>query len=191
MAKYGLFVLLVYLLQSCVFSNCEQKDLPQSEKEWTKPFKTGQKWVYTSNKDRVDTLTVLEVRDIYSPCNKLELGDYEFNQIDIRLKSNLLTKKTYGDIQFITSVDNEEGRISQLFCFIDLSDTYNDLNKEVVQSKVFVPKRSDSVRAYTFNQSNSKSEYEGIISSFSWSKKHGIVRYETKDGEVFELVKTI
>jgi len=188
MRNYLSFILIPFIISSCVFSNCKVKDLPKSEKKWINNYKIGKEYIFKSNLERTDTLTVVDMMDDYTPCNKLALGESQFNIIKVQLLSSKLSKTTYGDIALIMSTEESE-EIGILFAFVDLQHTFYELEREVEQYPVFVAKYNDSILAFNFNENNCTSSWGKTIKSFSWSKKYGIVQYETKEGERFELIR--
>lgn len=177
-------LMLFFSTSSCVFSNCKQKNLPKSEKAWFKNYALNQKYLFKSNQGRADTIRVVDVMDDYTPCNKFELSDYQFNIQKVGFESNILGRYIYAKFNITESNETERG-----FMFIDLYGYYVDDEINECSDNIKINLFSDSIHAYTFNHTNAKSEGDGIIHSFSWSKEHGIVRYETTEGEVFERIK--
>jgi hypothetical protein len=183
---YFLFILslLEVTLKSCVFSGCEIIELPKTEKRRFEIYKK-EKWAYSSG-ENLDTLTVLMYRDVYSPCNKWEVSNFQFNKIEVRFSSKLFSKKKWGDIN-VSLFAEENQKLSLLVAFINLRQTCHDDELKDRIDKIKIPSFADSLECYTFDTSNSSSEHNGIIESFSWSKEYGFLRYVTKEGEVFEL----
>lgn len=157
-----------------MFSNCKVVQLSTNEKEWLKPFKLGQKWIYVSDRNNFDTLNVVQIRDELTPCNRLERSEFQFNLIDVSFESN-----RFGHVYMLFTA-TESGSISRDFSFSDLSGFYygNEVNKCI--DKIKIKSISDSVVVYTFNQATTGDYGFEKISSFSWSKEHGIVRYITR-----------
>lgn len=181
----SIFVLILFFsASSCVFSDCKQKDLPKSEKAWFKNYALNQKYLFKSNQGRIDTLRVVDVMDDYTPCNKFELGEYQYNIQEVWFKSATLGGRIYAS--FNTTESND---IEKSFKFVDLYGYYYGDEINECSDKIKINLFSDSIHVYTFNHTNAKSKGDGIIHSFSWSKEHGIVRYETTEGEVFERIK--
>lgn len=177
-------MVLSLFVNSCMFSNCIQKDLSVSNKLWFKPFKNGSEIPYESNMGNKDTLTVGKLIDTYTKCNRLEVSEYQFKIMDIQLSS-----KRYDQIIYAQFKATEKDNVSRSFMFVDLYAYFFGDEIRRCADRVKIESIADSIDVYTFDKSNASSEGKGLIKSLSWSKKYGIVRYITKEDEIFELVK--
>jgi hypothetical protein len=179
-----ILLILEICIKGCIFIGCEIIKLPTKEKKYFKESKLDENFIFKSNLGRFDTLKVVKLYDRYTSCNKWERSNYQYNKNYIALSSSLSNGKIY-----INYTINYLKEIERGFNFKDLYGYfYDDEIKECIE-RVKISSFKDSLECYTFNTSNSKSDYNGIIKSFSWNKEHGFLRYETKEGEVFELQK--
>lgn len=179
-----ILILLEFTMKSCVFSGCELIKLPANEKKYFKESKLDENFIFKSNLGRFDTLKVVKLYDRYTSCNKWERSNYQYNKNYIALSSSLSNGKIY-----INYTINYLKEIERSFNFKDLYGYFYDTEINECLDKIKITSFSDSLICYTFDTSNSSSDNNGIIESFSWSKEHGFLRYVTKEGEVFELQK--
>lgn len=182
---FYLIPFILILFNSCFFEGCKVVDLPSDERKLINKYKVNQKFVFKSNLENYDTLIILEHRESYTSCNKLEVSDYQFNITRLRLVS----KRFKGPIYFLKTATEDVNSIHKSINFIDLGNQFerNELNDciDTIQLKLF----KDSITCYTLNTTNSVSDYNGIFRLFSWSDEYGFLKYETKQGEIFELIK--
>lgn len=177
-------MVLSLFVNSCMFSNCEKKTLKKSDSSWFKVYKNGKSYIFSSNLGTFDTLTVVTNVNELTNCNKIEIGNYQLNYALVKM-----TSPSYEDIIYMKFITTESNNVNRSFMFADLYAIYegNDIRK--CKDKIKIESIADSLDVYTFDKSNASSEGSGLIKSFSWSKEHGIVRYITKEDEIFELVK--
>ena len=84
---FCLAIVLLIILNSCFFEGCKIVNLPSNEKSIIKKFKLNQKFVFKSNFENYDTLTIIENRESYTYCNRLKISKYQFNITRLRLES--------------------------------------------------------------------------------------------------------
>lgn len=183
MVKVALFALLLLTLNSCMFSGCIKVELPKSKKEWVNKHKVGDQYIYRSNQDRTDTLTVSKLFCKFTPCNKLEVSDYQNEEASVFYNSYLFGKYIYIYFRGI----NEGSSYFSKYSFINISEDCNRTKLEKHKDKIKINSLKDTINAYTFNLENTEFSNDGIIKSFSWSEKYGIVHYVTNKDEIFEL----
>ena len=78
----------IYFFVLSVFSSCgdcEKLSLSPEESAWVEAFKPGQVTYYKGEND-FDTLEVVNVSDKYTPCNKFELSNYQFEVFEVGFK---------------------------------------------------------------------------------------------------------
>lgn len=177
-------MVLSLFVSGCMFSNCERKDIPVRYKSWLKKYKIAQKMAYQSNLGNTDTLIVTNLSDSYTSCNKLERSEYQFNVVDVSFKSI-----NFGQYIYAMYTAMENNSVTRSFKFIDLSGHFGESEIKTCLDKIKIQSISDSIPVFTINKQNTFTSNNTKIVSFSWSEMYGIVRYETRDEEVFELVK--
>lgn len=167
----------------CMFKNCQKVEIPASDKAWFSHFNIGEEYIYLSDKGVYDTIRVVDKCDDYTPCNKLEIGEYQFNRSKVALERN--------NTQYIYALftSTESNSIWRNFKFDELSGQFYGNEIQNCVDTVKIESISKFIPVYTISNKNTAVNSASQIVSFSWNKMLGIVRYETRDGEVFKLVK--
>lgn len=183
--------IIIYLsitLTGCVFSNCEKIDLKKKDLEKL-DFYNGLKYlVFRSDSGNVDTLTVTQNDLSYSPCNKLELSNYQYQTRAILFDNSGWHGDTYSGISI--SVDNKysDDSSSQFYlnvhCAMCEYDDYKSIdtitNKYL--SKAYICKK------FLWDGSAGSGKHKEI-ENFHWNDSIGLVRYTAHSGEKYDLVK--
>lgn len=190
-----LIVLIVIFLNRCVTSGCTKISLSKSEKEWIQVYDSNQVVVFRSNLKHLDTFIVSYVYDLYTPCNRIELSQYEYNYSIVKLKS----KRCHGSYHCEVSLEfskklqeSEQIQCNKYFRVFDLWSDDFDLLDSLKKQNISLNSSNEKIDTYYFDQENNAKDIDAgicFIKSFNWNKKRGLVRYETKDGEIFELIK--
>ncbi|MFN6015582.1 MAG: hypothetical protein ACK47F_12910, partial [Flavobacteriales bacterium] len=81
-------ILLLPLLQSCLFKdNCKKINLRSDEKIWFDSFRKGKIFSFVSNKGNTDDFECSELLNEYTLCNRIEKGDFSYNEVMMELSS--------------------------------------------------------------------------------------------------------
>lgn len=191
----GIFFLsfpIVFLLNSCLFSNCNEVQLSKDDKTWIQCYGNVDTILFTSNYSNVDTFVLEEKYDAYTTCSKFELGPDVYNYIGIDYSKLSNSKKSSQHIYIGIDKDfsHGEGReCIKSFQIYDLNASFDSLNKRNLNIKwVEFPRLSkNKIKSMNFEVGDEFSGTSEDIKSFVWSKKYGLLRYELKTGEIFSL----
>lgn len=187
--QLSILIILFFILFSCILppKECEKVDLSPDEKEWFDVYKVGQQILFSNTQGVIDTLIVKEKMNAYTICYGSDHGyeQYNFEIFRMRLKHNeldLLCKLTFERSIFSDTTEKS-------FQIAGLYGTYDTLEGNLKFERIYLNSKKDSVDTYQMNTDNGRVDADAVIQSFNWSKKFGLVRYVTKENEIFELLK--
>ncbi len=175
-------------LTGCLFSNCEKIDLKKEDLKKLE-FYNGLKYlVFKSDSGNVDTLTVTFNDLSYSPCNKFELSEFQYQNRDISFKNSGWHGDTYSGISF--SLDNEYRDDSSAVFYLNVHcamceyDEFSSIDTitNIHSSKTYICKK------FSWDGSAGSGK-DKEIEDFHWNDSIGLVRYTTHSGEKYELIK--
>lgn len=185
-----LIILSLVILSSC---NCVETHLTKDEREWFLTYEKGQNIIFRSNQGNLDTIVVTEKVETYGnkECNWFEIGTIQNNMINVVLKPKKCRAEFYceGGISIDKDHLNEKCfpgfRLFGLMYSKSYQKNYPSLEKiKLTTNNKIYPS------AYCFEDGvNANNFGNNYLKSFSWDKKEGLIRYETHDGEIFELLK--
>lgn len=180
---------LVLVLYSCNLDvNCNKVTLAKADLDFFNIYNISDTIILKSNKEHFDTLIVFDKFRRFSRCNKFELGKNQFEQFTITLTSKMKTKGSNNLVILSFKMRSDEREISEkCFYVYDLSFCKEVAERDVICDSLYSDKIKTNINTYFFNTSNSLSD-GSYIKSFNWSKEFGLIRYETKEGEVFQLI---
>ena len=194
--------LLIFSLSAC-FNNtdCKQLLVTTKEKSWFRVYQSGEKVLFKSDRNHIDTFIVGKQIDSYTICNKFELGAYQYNYVSLSLKASNCHGMSKQSFQcgFSLSFTKEHQTEKDKDCFkkMYVFDLYTDeltsmdsVLKETVNSEV----SGRRYQTYLFINGKGTDDINGgvaTVQSFNWSKEHGLIRYELATGEVYEFWKKI
>lgn len=193
-----LVLICIYLFSACKNNTgCKKISISQDEKKWLDFFNIGDSILFKSNFDNIDTFIVHDVQnDFYSSCNKFELGEnqYESQSVSLKLLNKIKVEKTKQEnvwFSFSKDVNNMRDSSSQKYFKVFDFETkwFSDLN-QLDSDTINLSTTSKTYHTYVFDRSGTNQNPDGspaIIKTFWWSKYFGLLRYETSQGEVFEL----
>ncbi len=185
-----LLILCAIIFNSC---NCVETQLTDDEKEWFSAYDKGQIIIFKSNLGSIDTIEVSEKLQTHNNknCNWLEIGRIQPEIMFITLTSKNCQNDPYCEGQMFISKSKESEKCYPGFSFFGLLQKnelkYSLPNLEKI--KLIMSNKTYS-QVYHFENGVNANGF-GINSpkSFYWDKKEGLIKYETKDGEIFELLK--
>mgnify|MGYP003576143727 FL=1 len=189
---------LTIILGTFIFFNsctckCIKTHLTKDEKEWFSVYEKGQQIIFKSNLGKFDTLTVKDKYETYGNkgCNCYEIGTIQDHVMGIELKAKTCYNEPYCDGGISISkeaVDQKSFPVFGLFGLIydkrfqSLFPQKEDILLSTIKNRIYHTYHvEDGV-----NANNGGNNY---LQSFYWDKKEGLIRYDTKEGEVFELLK--
>lgn len=184
-------ILLLNLLNSCLFSGCKKVNLTKSEKSWFNAYKLKQIVIFKSNLGNVDTFFVKQKFLTYTSCSKLERGPSQYEIISINLlnKKNKSNNTVDVNIEFSKSYqDSLSIPCIKYFRVYDLTGGYESIEDTLIYKSIIWQNKKYNSLFFKFG-STLTSEYASKIESFNWTKELGLLRYTTFKGEVFELLK--
>jgi hypothetical protein len=186
--KNYILIFIALMLNSCT---CKQVNLTENEKQWLDPYEKGDLLVFKSNLGNIDTIVVTKKVNFYTNenCEWFTIGDTQNQGINIDLKPKKCHNKSYceGEISIIKStVEKDTAPFFRIFGLEFSKNTSHLIKREIILStngKVYNS-------AYLFQEGLNADNYgNNYMKSFIWDKKDGLIRYESADGEIFEIAK--
>ena len=189
---------ILIFLQSCSFDeNCKQIRLSSKDISWFNFYKKHHTICFKSNYNNYDTLLIpSSITSDYTPCNKFELGDYQYEEMAVSLKFSkchgLESNFCEATLRFSKHLQtNDKKDCLKNFEVFDLSTDMLSNLKEYEDS-IQLKKFKNSLHCYTFNLSKPHTSAvkgsSSILREFSWSEEYGLVKYELSNGEIYELI---
>lgn len=195
----SIFLPIILVLQSCVFSDCKRVELTHDEKEWFNAYRTDDTLLFRSNLGKIDTLVVKSMSDSYTACNKFELGDYQYNEAGMVLQSSNSHGLGSGHskifMNFTKSLQYDTLEpCDKYFKVFDLFSERIGAMDSIPSDTLQISGLSNHLVTYLFKPgvyaSDGDSGDQKIV-SFNWSKEYGLVRYTIFTGEVYDFWKKI
>lgn len=192
MKKCFVFILVLPIFTACFGENqCKKVSIPLKEKEWFEAYKTVDRIIFLNKKSNQRDTFELDRKLIttYSPCNRFELGRYQFESNKIKFKATKChgNNKNFCSFQLSITMDYDfkaRGSV-RFFRVYDLNSGDNEVTRMIKPSW-----SKDSIETLYFEKGTSGFAHTSkFIRSFNWSKKFGLLQYTTLTGEVYELVK--
>lgn len=185
-------MLALIVLGSC---NCVETHLTKEEREWFNSYEKGQNIIFKSNRGNLDTIVIEEKLETYGnkECNWFQIGSIQNNMINVVLKPKTCRTEFYCDGGISIDKDHLDEKCFPGFRLFGLmySKSYQENNPLQVKIKLMI---NDKIypSAYCFEDGiNANNFGNNYLKSFCWDKKEGLIKYETHDGEVFELLKKV
>jgi hypothetical protein len=180
------FLLVVFLSGCC---ECEKLRLSKADKDWVSHFKEGQSFFYKSISGLTDTLVVSDTSNYFTTCNKLEVGEYQYEIYVARFK--IRSKSSYsGEELNITITTQEWLKRNPYIYFGNLGPHQNELDKRqpVAIDTILNGEQFKSVYYYSLNFTADQYGQNNYFKNFFWDKKSGLVAYTTAGDDVFVRV---
>ncbi|CAM3488023.1 hypothetical protein [Flavobacterium chungbukense] len=190
--KVFIIIGIIFFLHSCT-CKCVKTHLTKEEKQWFSVYQKQQEIIFESNLGNLDTLVVVDKYEIYGnkDCNCREIGTIQNNMMNIDLKSKIC----HNDSYCVSSVSISKDEVSQKsFPSFNLFGLfYSGSHIKSLPQKTWVMLKTTKKKytnVYIFEDGiNAKNFGRGYLKSFYWDKKEGLLRYDTSEGEIFELLK--
>lgn len=183
----ALLFLLVVFLSGC--GECEKLRLRETDKDWVSHFKEGQSFYYKNMFGLTDTLVVSDTSSYLTTCNKLEVGEYQYEIFLARFKIG--SKNTYnGEAPNIMVTTQEWLKRNPYIYFGNLGPHQNELDKRqpVAIDTLLNGEQLKSVYYYSLNFTAEQYGPNRYFKNFFWDKKSGLVAYTTASDDVFVRV---
>jgi hypothetical protein len=170
------------LLKSCLYSDCEVVYIPEEHKFWLNLYEENDTLIFESNLGRYDTLVMTEIESDISPCNKFELGSFQYESKSFYLRSKVSDRAIFLRV----SSNNTD-------CFDFNGFRYCARDSIGIEKEQFSFHDSDhNVEKYYYINSANRNDYDqNRIDSFAISNKLGFVKFSTQFGEVYSLIKHV
>lgn len=192
------FFLVLLVLSSCNNSGntCKKISIPKKDLGWIKKYKPGDKILFRSDMENVDTLELIEKNIEYSPCNKFELGPNQYQTFYYTFLSQRLNDRKRAATAGLTystgsSMYGANKMVVYAFgmCWVS-GDLKND--NLVAKQKIKLNGIQDSILTMYFEKSNYTSGKHPAIKSFNWHEELGLIQYKTlENGETYKYWKKI
>ena len=183
-------ILLAIVLNSCT---CVETHLTEDEKSWFSAYDKGQVIIFKSNLGNLDTIVVTEKLETHNNknCNWFEIGTIQPEIMFITLKSKICHNNSYCEGQIFISKGKESEKCYPGFSFFGLLQKNEPkyLVSNLEKIKLIVSDVTYSQVYHFENGVNANGYGTNSPKSFYWDKRAGLIKYETHDGEVFELLK--
>lgn len=190
-----MLVTTAFLLSSCFFSDCKKLYLSNEEKEWFEYYEVGDSLFFKEHNDEfTDTVIVTEKGVDFTACNKIELGEYQFQNAWL---SGCLVEngKINNDLRafHVEYTKEQQANIPAVACYKSFTSfnlrlsRFTDL-KKYPKEFVYIFSEKHEVESHKFDF-DIMSNKGGKIISFNWSKNFGLVKYKKKDGKIYTLWK--
>ena len=178
------------VLSSTIFligcSNCVKLNLTQSEKGWVNHFKLGQQFDYKNVKGGIDTLEIIDTSDYYTPCNKFELSEYQFEIYLVRFK--IKSRSIYNNDESYISVTTEKWQKNNPYIYFgNLGPHKNDLANKIPIAIDTVLNKITFKSVYYYAKGLNTEQYgeKEYFKNFFWDKLKGLIAYTNMNNETF------
>lgn len=156
-------------------------------------YKVNQILYFKNQNQDIDSLIVYKKSLDYSPCNKLELSEYQYQEASIRMNDmneNDLAWSNRVQVDFTQKAKNEPSL--KHFYVYGYSFNIRNIKKELKDTVLHLKYlNGEKVKCFEFDTKNSP-QYEhskSNLSKFYWSKERGLVKFimgETLEYEIFQ-----
>lgn len=181
----------VLFFNSC--GKCIETNLTSEEKEWFSVYEKGQTIIFKSNEGNLDTIVVSEKNEGHGNenCNYYGIGPIQPHIMNIILKFKNCKKELSCNAGISVSKDKVDKKCFPGFYAFGLYQEGNLKNEDSKLENFKIAATGKSYNnVYQFEDGiNAKNVSLIFIKSFYWDKKEGLIRYDTSEGEVFELLK--
>ncbi|OXB10873.1 hypothetical protein B0A81_02605 [Flavobacterium plurextorum] len=195
--KRGIIVLVIILFSIVINScgKCVETNLTKEERAWFSVYEKGQSIVFKSNLGNLDTLLVSEKIETHNnkDCNYYGIGPMQPNIMFITIESKVCHNAPYCNGEIYISKDKIDVSYLPSFSLFGLNQK-GELTEDASKFRKINLTTTNILcsQVYHFedniNASNGGNNY---LKSFDWDKKEGLIRYDTNEGEIFELLKII
>lgn len=193
--KIPLLFLILFIIMSCsgTYENCNQIKIERRKLLWIQGYNLNDQIVLKSDQGNFDTLELIEKSVGFSPCNKFELGPNQYESYNYTfLSSNFKQVENKSAGLSYSTDDVLYGKNKMMVSAFGLNWASSDLgiDKKIYKETIKVQGVTDSIETMRFKSSNCLSDVPEI-KYFNWSKRYGLVKYQTNSGETYEYFKKL
>ncbi len=192
--RLGLLASILFLVSSCnPFNNCEKVNVDKNELEWINGISNRDTLVFKSNFGKIKQYIVENITSDYSSCNKIELSPYIYESLGLKMfpLSEPKSEDSTFSILLYEHYDSEEYKwaykgINVFSYHVSIKD---ESNNALITDTIAI--NNSKIKTYYFERGvyePIKSDMGSNMKSFHWSKKLGLVQFETAKNEIFKLV---
>lgn len=178
------FFILGFLLNACVFSNCETIDLTKEEKSYFDTFQTNKTLKF---KNKILNSTIIFNIDFkimeYSTCSKIEIGPFVNQYFNIQYESNISDSNWLTQFSIYFEKEKKQKKCFKEFRCLDF---YTNFYDETDKLK-WIEFKNKPLQVLFLDKHKFKEQPNNYVKAIYWSKKYGLVRFDTFDGQYFEL----
>lgn len=194
MKKALTFILLI------IFFSCKKENNIKPKLSHRQPYKIGDKLIFKSSSNQIDTLFVNEISEYTTPYgNRGFLPEYQttyFISGEITLQNPFISitgkkvTKEYISLLKLSTV-RENDYITLTFKKRSDTLTYPELTFKIsdLESKFEKKSKYESIKIDTESYEDLQFVYD--LKNIYWSKEFGYTKYEFKNGYLWNLVKFI
>lgn len=185
-----LIIFMFLVLISC--GKCIETNLTHEEKAWFSVYEKGQTIIFKSNLGNLDTLLVHDKNEGHGNenCNYYGIGPIQPHIMNITLKRKNCKNESNCIAGISISKNKENEKCFPGFYAFGLYQNGN-LKNEDLKTTNFKLSTVKTIynEVYHFEDGlNAKNVTLVFLRSFYWDKKEGLIRYDTSEGEIFELI---
>lgn len=188
---FWILISFLLFLNSC--GKCIETNLTNEEKEWFSVYEKGQTIIFKSNEGNLDSIVITEKVKQHnnSDCNYYGIGPMQPEIMLINLNFKTCKTESYCDGGIFISKDEVDKIFNPSFRLFGLFSSDIDATSLPKETEVILKTtKRKYINVYVFEDGiNAKNFGRGYLKSFYWDKKEGLIRYDTSEGEVFELLK--
>ena len=182
MKKILFWIILVLMSTSC---ECEQLALTQEEKNWI-PYKEGQLLIFRSDLNTIDTLLVSGRAEGFTnpECNfSVSTKQRQYIRVALLHRSG---KRTLLGSEIAIDKDYD-GKIS--YPSIDIFGLKKEIQFQLKSYKVRLSNNRVYDHVHIIEAGvNARNIEDGYLKKFYYDHKEGLIKYVSKDDEIFELL---
>jgi hypothetical protein len=179
-------------------SGCKKVSLSKSDLEWFNAYEEGDTLIFRSQTGEKDTLVVITAGSYYSDCNRFELGDYQYNTAKFSMRyiknGKLEMLENTIELSFSKGIENRnQSNSSKRFSVWDLDSSPKDMSiVETEEIQLSTTKNKHLVYVFLagdswYTRDSDSGSFD--LEAFYWSKNYGLMRYDKKGGDIYELYK--
>ena len=181
-------LLLILSLSSCF---CIKLYFDKGDTFWTDPYKKNMILIFKSNKGNADTIKITNklIRIADGNCNPLEVSNFSKSYIEVNYKSSH-TGWTHDDYLIQITKDAMGVKPIPYIRLFNLEFSDNR-DSSIVKTQLYLNSLHKNLKTCFKFQPTKYTDLgpkQNKISTFYWDHDLGLVKYENKEGEYWELI---
>ncbi len=184
----------ILILTSCLYSGCPVIEISKEDKDWLRPFQKYRELTFKNQNDQTHVFRVQEIDSMCTPCNKFEIGPYQYQEIFTGYSSNKVLNSPSGRHQSIAlniSASEQDDSKSKKFLYVyDFSLAFYKIDSNFIVDSIYTPAFNKKMTAYYFDKGNKyNTNQTGLnIKSIHYNKDFGLLQY-VSEKDTFKLTK--